>query len=622
MISKKTIEEVFNVAIIEDVISDFVSLKKTGANYKGLSPFSDEKTPSFIVSPTKRIWKDFSSGKGGNVVSFLMEHDGCTYPEAIKYLAKKYNIEIIETKDQSYNKEEEDEKESIAILLDFVTNYFNTEILKKQNIHILKYLQTRKLNNEIISKFKIGFAPKGSKEFYDFLIKKGFKKEILIKSGLFIESKNPFSRFNNRIMFPIFTLSNRVVGFGGRILINDKKSAKYINSPETVLYQKSKILYGMNFAKTDVIKKDNCYLVEGYLDVIALHQKGISNVVASSGTAITLDQIRLIKRFTNSITILFDSDIAGINATQKVIDIALAQDMFVNIINLPDGHDPDSFSKENSKDFIEKYFIEKRNDFISFFKKLEFSESNSPESKIKLVKRVINSISLVPDLTNRTIYVQEASKILNIDAHILINDLERKLKKVKIQPKDKDNDRDFNKVDNEEPCKEEQFLFRLLLNHGDKFIQINSNQKMQVSKMILQEIQLDGIPVTNPVFSKILIEYQNAIKTNENLSKDFFINHKDLEISKTTIFLTEEKYKMDNWELKNIKVKKEEDILFSLLKEGLIRFKLKRISDITSEILARIPSIESESEKKEELNRFSKLTELSRNLHKQVGREC
>ena len=618
MISKKTIEEVFNVAIIEDVISDFVSLKKTGANYKGLSPFSDEKTPSFIVSPTKRIWKDFSSGKGGNVVSFLMEHDGCTYPEAIKYLAKKYNIEIIETKDQSYSKEEEDEKESISILLDFVTNYFNTEISIKQNIHVLKYLQTRKLNNEIISKFKIGFAPKGSKEFYDLLIKKGFKKEILIKSGLFIESKNPFSRFNNRIMFPIFTLSNRVVGFGGRILINDKKSAKYINSPETVLYQKSKILYGMNFAKTDIIKKDNCYLVEGYLDVIALHQKGISNVVASSGTAITSDQIRLIKRFTNSITILFDSDAAGINATQKVIEIALAQDMFVNIINLPDGHDPDSFSKENSKDFIEKYFIEKRNDFISFYQKLEFSESNSPESKIKLVKRVINSISLVPDVTNRTIYVQEASKILNIDAHILINDLERKLKKVKVKVKDKD----FNKVDNEEPCKEEQFLFRLLLNHGDKFIQINSNQTMQVAKMILQELQLDGIPVSYPVFSKILIEYQNAIKTNENISKDYFINHKDLEISKTTIFLTEEKYKMDNWELKNIKVKKEEDILFSLLKEGLIRFKLKRISDITSEILDRIPLIESEREKKEELNRFSKLTELSRNLHKQVGREC
>ena len=620
MISKKTIEEVFNVAIIEDVISDFVSLKKTGANYKGLSPFSDEKTPSFIVSPTKRIWKDFSSGKGGNVVSFLMEHDGCTYPEAIKYLAKKYNIEIIETKDQLYNKEEEDEKESISILLDFVTNYFNKEISIKQNIHVLKYLQNRKLNNEIISKFKIGYAPKGSKEFYDLLIKKGFKKEILIKSGLFIESKNPFSRFNNRIMFPIFTLSNRVVGFGGRILINDKKSAKYINSPETVLYQKSKILYGMNFAKTDIIKKDNCYLVEGYLDVIALHQKGISNVVASSGTAITSEQIRLIKRFTNSVTILFDSDIAGINATQKVIDIALAQDMFVNVISLPDRHDPDSFSKENSKDFIEKYFIEKRNDFISFYQKLELSKSNSPESKIKLVKRVINSISLVPDLTNRTIYIQEASKILNIDTHILINDLEKKLNKVnaKINIKEKD----FDKVDSEKPCKEEQFLFRLLLNHGDKFIQINSNQTMQVAKMILQELQLDGIPVTYPIFSKILIEYQNAIKTNKNLSKDYFINHKDLEISKTTIFLTEEKYKMDNWQLKNIKVKKEEDILFSLLKEGLIRFKLKRISVITSEILARIPLIESEREKKEELNRFSKLTELSRNLHKQVGREC
>tara|TARA_B100000945_G_scaffold319701_1_gene327550 strand:+ start:1217 stop:3079 length:1863 start_codon:yes stop_codon:yes gene_type:complete len=620
MISKKTIEEVFNIAIIEDVIGDFVALKKAGANYKGLSPFSDEKTPSFIVSPSKRIWKDFSSGKGGNVVSFLMEHDGCSYPEAIKYLAKKYNIEIIETKDHSYNQQEEDEKESISILLDFAATFFRNELTDQKNRSTLDYLLSRGLDKNIIEKFQIGHIPKGSQEFYDLLIKKGFKKEILINSGLFIEGKNIFSRFNGRIMFPIFTLSNRVVGFGGRILIDDKKSAKYINSPETLVYQKSKILYGMNFAKTEIIKKDNCYLVEGYLDVISLHQKNIFNVVASSGTAITSEQIRLIKRFTNTITILFDSDSAGLQATYRAVDVALNQDMFVNIVNLPNGQDPDSFSKNKKTEEIENYLIDNKKGFISFFSDLEFSESSDSEVKIKLVKRIINSISLVSDLTKQTIYLQEASNILNIDITVLIKDLEKKNKKT-IKKSSKPTNK-IVKEKNTKPCQEEQFLFKLLLNHGEKFIQINSNQKLQVAKMILQELQLDGIPVSFPVFSKILIEYQNSIKNGNMITKDFFINHQDLEISRITTYLISEKYKMDNWAIKNIKVKKEEDILFSLVKEGLIRFKLKRISDITREILEKIPSINNEQEKNQELNRFSKLMDLSRNLHKQVGREC
>ena len=619
MISKKTIEEVFNVAIIEDVIGDFVSLKKAGANYKGLSPFSDEKTPSFIVSPSKRIWKDFSSGKGGNVVSFLMEHDGCSYPEAIKYLAKKYNIEIIEKKDDSYNPQEEDEKESIYILLDFATTYFKTVLHENANKDILDYLLSRGLDHNIINKFQIGFISKGSKNFYDFLLKKGYKKDVLIKSGLFIDGKNIFSRFNGRIMFPIFTLSNRVVGFGGRILIDDKKTAKYINSPETLVYQKSKILFGMNFAKTDVIKKDNCYLVEGYLDVIALHQKGICNVVASSGTAITSDQIRIIKRFTNSVTILFDSDSAGVQATHRAINVALSQDMFVSIVSLPSGQDPDSFSKNKNKEEIENYFIDNKKDFLSFFSYMSSISSSGPEGKIKLIKSIINSIALVPDLTNQTVYLQEASSILNIDVQILIKDLEKNKNKNKQKspiPQQK-NDEQIEK-----PSQEEQFLFKLLLNHGEKFVQINSTQKLQVSKMILQELQLDGIPIVFPVFARILIEYQNAIKKEEIITKDYFINHQDIEISRITSYLISEKYKMDNWGLKNIKVKKEEDILFSLVKEGLIRFKLKRISDLTNNILEKIPSINDEIEKKEELNRFSKLMNLSRNLHKQLGREC
>jgi len=617
MISQKTIEEVFNIAIIEDVIGDFVLLKKAGANYKGLSPFSDEKTPSFIVSPSKRIWKDFSSGKGGNVVSFLMEHDGCSYPEAIKYLAKKYNVEIIETQDNIYNQKEEDEKESISILLEFVEKNFKNNLYDKTNTHILEYLISRGLNKSVIEKFQIGYAPKGSKNFYDFLIEKGFKKDILIKSGLFIEGKSFFSRFNGRIIFPILSLSNRVLGFGGRILVDDKKSAKYINSPETLIYQKSKTLYGINLAKTEIIKKDNCYLVEGYLDVIALHQKNISNVVAASGTALTADQVRVIKRFTNSITILFDADTAGLAATYRAIDVALSQDMFINIITLPQGQDPDSFCNKNEN--VKNYFDKNKKDFISFMCNILSNDLQTPEKKIKLVKRIINSIALVPDLTNRTIYLQEASKILNLDIQVLIKDLEKTLKKT-YSKKEKFKNNHKNQEDNQ-PGQEENFLFKLLLNHGEKYIQINPNQKLQVSKMILQELQLDGISVTFPVFSKILLEYQKALKTEKSINKDYFINHRDTEISKITTYLISEKYKIDDWSKKNINVKKEEDILFSLVKEGLIRFKLKRISDITQEILKKIPTLNKE-EKQIQLNRFSKLMNLSRNLHKQVGREC
>ena len=616
MISKKTIEEVFNVAVIEDVIGDFVGLKKAGANFKGLSPFSDEKTPSFIVSPSKRIWKDFSSGKGGNVVSFLMEHDGCSYPEAIRYLAKKYNVEIIETQDKTFNQKDEDDKESISILLDFVQKKSKDYLINNENI--LKYLSERKLDKTIIEKFDLGYLPKGSKEFYDKLIKKGFKKEILIKSGLFLEGDNIYSRFNERILFPIYSISSRIIGFGGRVLNNDKKTAKYINSPETLLYQKSKVLYGLNFAKTEIIKNENCYLVEGYLDVISLHQKKITNVVASSGTAITSDQIRLIKRFSNSITILFDSDQAGINAALRVIDIALSSNMYVNVIKLPDGHDPDSFAKTMDHTTLKNFLQDKKQDFLSFISNIDSENLEIPEKKIKLVKKLLHSISLVNDVTNQAIYIEKASKILNLDAKILFQDLINRNKK----HQEREEKKIIEKQEINPPSKEEQFLFKLLLNHGEKYIQINADQKVQVAKMIIQELQLDGITIEHPTFIKILGEYQDALKKGKIIEKEFFINHMNLEVAKITAYLISEKYKIDNWEKKNIKVQKEEDILFSLIKEALIRFKLKRISDITKEILERIPSIINDEEKKMELNRFSKLMNLSRNLHKQVGREC
>jgi len=385
MISQKTIEEVFEIAIIEDVISEFIALKKSGANYKGLSPFSNEKTPSFMVSPSKRIWKDFSSGKGGNVVSFLMEHEKYSYPEAIKYLAKKYNIQIEETgldnELESYKKS----KESTMLLIEFSNKFFVERLHNSDDgkNKILPYLKKRGISLEMIKKFEIGLAPNSKNALSNVVLQKGFQKEIIIKSGLFLERKNLelIDRFSGRLMFPIYNLIGRKVGFGGRILTNGKKFAKYINSPETNIYQKSKILYGLNFAKSEIIKINKCYLVEVYTDVISLYQKGIKNVVASSGTAITIDQVRLIKRFSDNVSFIFDSDEAGKNATYRGVDLFLSEGIFVNIILLPDGEDPDSFSKKNTKNELIDFLESNKKDFISFKCALELEE-DVPQKKL------------------------------------------------------------------------------------------------------------------------------------------------------------------------------------------------------------------------------------------------
>ena len=432
MISKTTIDQVYETARVEEVIGDFVQLKKSGSNFKGLSPFTDERTPSFMVSPVKQIWKDFSSGKGGNVVAFLMEHEHFTYPEAIKYLAKKYNIEIDETEQTSEEKEQANERESMYLVSEYAQKYFEQTLWDTEPGKAigLTYFKERGFTDETIKKFGLGYSLDEWEAFTQNALDEGYQLEFLEKTGLTIvkeqtggETKK-FDRFKGRVMFPIHSMSGRVLGFGGRILTNDKKAAKYLNSPESDIYHKSKVLYGIYFAKQAIAKEDNCFLVEGYTDVIQMFQRGVENVVSSSGTALTPEQIRLINRLTKNITVLFDGDAAGLRASLRGIDLILEQGMNVKVCTFPEGEDPDSFSKSNTYEDLVLYLEENAKDFIQFKTSLLVKEAaNDPIKRADTIRDIVNSISKIPDRIQKEVYIQECAKIMQISEEVLYNTL-------------------------------------------------------------------------------------------------------------------------------------------------------------------------------------------------------
>lgn len=434
MISRESIDRVFETARVEEVIGEFVTLKKSGSSYKGLSPFVDEKTPSFMVSPVKGIWKDFSTGKGGNVISFLMEHEHYSYPEAIRFLADKYNIAIEETEQSDEQKEAADERESMYLVSKYAQEYFNNLMQNTQKGKAigLSYFKERGFTDETIETFQLGYCLDEWSAFTDAALKNGYDLEYLESTGLTIVKENgkQYDRFKGRVMFPIHSMSGRVLGFGGRILTNDKKAAKYLNSPESDIYHKSKVLYGIYHAKKTISKEDNCYLVEGYTDVISMYQKGITNVVASSGTALTPDQIRLVKRLTPNMTVLFDGDAAGLRASVRGIDLILEQGMNVKVVTFPDGDDPDSFSKKKTTEELKEYLENNQQDFISFKVSLLMEEAkNDPIKKAGLIRDIVMSISKIPDSIKQEIYIQECVRMMDISETVLFNELAQMMDK-------------------------------------------------------------------------------------------------------------------------------------------------------------------------------------------------
>jgi len=601
LISKSTIDQVYETARLEEVIGDFVQLKKAGSNYKGLSPFSEERSPSFMVSPVKQIWKDFSSGKGGNVVAFLMEHEHFTYPEAIKYLAKKYNIEIEETEKSNEEKEAQDRRESLYLVSEYANTYFKHVLHKtdKGKAIGLSYFKERGFTDETIKKFDLGYCTEAWSGFTDEALKKGYKLEFLAETGLTIDKGDKqFDRFKGRVMFPIQSMSGRVLGFGGRILTNDKKAAKYLNSPESDIYHKSKVLYGIYHAKQSIAKEDNCYLVEGYTDVIQFHQTGVTNVVSSSGTALTSDQIRLINRLTKNITVLFDGDAAGMRASLRGIDLILEQGMNVKVCSFPEGEDPDSFAKTNTLEELKHYLNENAKDFIQFKASVLFEESqNDPIKKAETIRDIINSIAKIPDRIKREVYIQECSRIMDISEDVLFSTLAQLTQKeANDQAKQQQKPQQaFEVIKHQTPVTKidvqyvlERKIIEILLLYGNKTedfedLVLKENEKgvlilepviqqAKVFEKVFLDLQDDEMEFSNEQFKTLYYKIIETLNQNPDFSSEQFINNENQEISSeiTNILMEDERYELSDWERKNIFPKSKKESIAQLVSETIL----------------------------------------------------
>jgi DNA primase len=621
LISKATIDTVFETARVEEVIGDFVQLKRAGSNFKGLSPFSDERSPSFMVSPVKQIWKDFSSGKGGNSVAFLMEHEHFTYPEAIRYLAKKYNIEIEETVQTDEEKANTDVRESMYLVSEFAKNYFQDTLLNTEEGKAIgySYFKERGFTNETIKKFALGYSPEAWDAFTKEALGKGYKLEFLESTGLTIpRDDRPFDRFKGRVMFPIQSMSGRVLGFGGRILTNDKKAAKYLNSPESDIYHKSKVLYGIYQAKQAIAKQNNCFLVEGYTDVIQFNQSGIENVVSSSGTALTPDQIRLINRLTKNVTVLFDGDAAGLRASIRGIDLILEEGMNVRVCEFPEGEDPDSFAKKMPYEDLVVYLEENAKDFIQFKASLLMKDAkNDPIKKAELIRDIVASISKIPDRIQREIYIQECSRIMDISEQVLMSTLAQLVKKdiSEIGKKIKQEQKSFEVIKNESLNQLEKVdvlyqlertIIKILLLYGnikeefeDVLLKTNANGEVEnsvekkeysVHQRVYLSLQEDEVELANPLFKDIYNNLVNYFNQNETFNIEHYLMQLPQEFAQevTDILMEDEKLALHDWGGQNIFVKQKNETISQYVSETILTMRWYLVDKIIEELKGSI----------------------------------
>ena len=649
MISRDTIDKVYETAKVEEVISDFVSLKKAGSNYKALSPFTKEKTPSFMVSPVKQIWKDFSSGKGGNVVAFLMEHEHLSYPEAIRYLAKKYSIEIEETRQTEYEKSQNNDRESLYLISKFACEFFekclwNTEEGKSIGI---TYFKERGFDDETIKNFRLGYSPEQNDAFSSIALKKGYNDNYIIRSGLVIDNikrKNKIDRFRGRVIFPIRSLSGRVQGFGGRILKKNLKAAKYINSPESEIYSKSKVLYGFYEAKKSIAKEDCCYLVEGYTDVIQLHQSGISNSVSSSGTALTYDQIRLIKRLTLNIIVLFDSDPSGIKAALRGVDLILEQGLKVRICVFPEGEDPDSFAKNNSPSFLKNFLEDNTKDFIQFKANLLTKESiNDPIKKTSIVRDIIHSISKIPDLIQQEFYLKSCSEIMGVSERVLFSVLaqeknqfirNKNFRQKNVLPNRIHKTESTKHIDNSYNL-EKQIISILLqfghleaeyeevvlkTNENGEITESFENIKAKVFEKIFLDLQQDEVELADPNFRNLFHRLISAFQVKGDLAINsmLFKEKNDLNTIITDLLMDAEKYFLHSWDTKNIFVKSKTDELGQLVTETILTLRKNLINEKINKLKSQLSS--GDKNHKDLLEDIINYNRLKKTLSKKLNR--
>ncbi|MBN8650102.1 MAG: DNA primase [Cytophagales bacterium] len=608
MISRDTIEEIRNRLDIIDVISDFVSLKKSGMNYKALSPFANEKTPSFFVVPSKGIFKDFSSGKGGDAITFVMEHEKLTYTEALRYLAKKYGVEIKEDRQSLESKEAQTERESLYILMNFAKDFYRRQLTgSEEGISIgLSYFRERGFNDRTIEKFELGYALEGWENFSKEAVTSGYNKELLEKTGLVVKKDDgsTYDRFRGRVIFPVHNITGKVIAFGARMLGKDKNQPKYINSPETEIYHKSDVLYGLFQGKNAIRQQDVCYLVEGYTDVISMHQADVQNVVASSGTALTENQIKLIRRFTENITVLFDGDAAGIKAALRGIDMILKGGLNVRVLLFPDGEDPDSYSRKVGTTEFQKFLKDHTQDFVSFKASLFAKESSDPIKRAESIKEIVTSIAQIPDPVKRSVYIQETSSLLKIQESVLLSELnkilindKRKTEKDKFRqgeetqiPVEPIAEVAPTKVDTQTMVeRQEQETIRLLLNYADQSV-----DEQSLSDFVLRE--LDDVEFINPVYRQIYEAFKNGVETGNIPDSTYFIHQGSEQVKNAVTGLITPRYDTSkHWSDKyHIYFPKEKDVVNQLAFSNVLRLKFRVVQKMLDDNLQKVKRAESD----------------------------
>ncbi|MCF6366644.1 MAG: DNA primase [Bacteroidales bacterium] len=613
MIPRETVDKIFDAADVYDVIKDYVNLKKAGVNYKGNCPFHDEKTPSFVVSPAKGIYKCFGCGAAGNSVKFVMEHEKISFPEALKVLAKKYGIEVVEEEQTEEQIHEKQERDSLFIVTEFAKNFFKNTLHKTdegKNI-ALSYYKERGLREDIINKFELGWSPQKRDAFTEAALKSGYKLKFLEATGLSIvkkETNYKFDRFAERVIFPIHTLSGKVIAFGGRTLKADKKIAKYLNSPESDIYHKSRILYGIYFAKNSIVKKDKCFMVEGYTDVISMYQSGVENVVASSGTALTVDQIKLVRRFTKNLTLIYDGDKAGIKASLRGIDLVLAEEMNVKIVMLPEGEDPDSFAQSKTTEELEQYISEHEEDFIEFKTKLLADEAkNDPVKRAQLVRDVVKSIAIIPDKILRAEYIRTTSSLLNTDEEILYEEVRKILRKNFDDIRDRDNKRKYSqKV--EIPLlpvettgvfskQYEKEILYYLLNFGEETISHDeeNNVDISVAEYIISDIKNENLEFKNLIYKDIFEEYDQFFSNDKESPINYFLTHQSEKISSVVAELISPKKELSRlWKKRGGSTEMPEQRLNESVPDAIEKFKLQIVTIKIEEINKKITELKPE----------------------------
>ncbi|MDR3095426.1 MAG: DNA primase, partial [Bacteroidales bacterium] len=656
MIERDVIDRIFETTRIVDVVEDFVSLKRRGTNFVGCCPFHNERTPSFMVSPAKNIYKCFGCGKAGNAVNFVMEHEQLGYPDALRYLAKKYGIEIVEKEQTPEERLLNDRRESLMVVSTYAARMFQENLHEnREGMAVgMSYFKERGFRDETIKKFELGYCLEARDAFSKKAVKDGYKEEFLVETGVSIKNDNGlFDRFAGRVIFPIHSLAGKVIGFGGRVLKVDKNKnvGKYVNSPESEIYHKSKVLYGIYQAKNSIVRNRKCYLVEGYTDVISMHQAGIENVVASSGTALTGEQIQLIKRFTENVTVMYDGDAAGIHASLRGINMFLQEGINVKALLLPDGDDPDSFSRKHSATELEEYFAQHETDFIRFKAQLLLDDTKGdPIKRAEMINDVMESLSLIPDAIKRAVYLKEAAEMFEMEERMLTATADKMLQKRAADsqrrrptapptpdtapasgdtptPASEQTLIDIEQQQLQEIARAEREIIRLLVNYGNEKLfdcnEATGEEELSVAAYLIGEIRADEIELQHPETKALFEEYEQIRQTEGRVDENHFIRHFNPAISQLTAELLTSKYELSViYQNKGIEIKNEEENLADVVPMNLMAFKQKTVMRLLKNLSGEMQEalVKGDTEEYETLfTQFTALTEVKKELAKTLG---